>query len=182
MSRLQTNTIRHLGSTVDNLTLDNAGRVLMPNQPAFHAYNNATQALGTSGAVKMLAQVADVNRSGIWNISTSRFTAPVAGAYLFSFTGTFFYNGGTPGTDDTAFMGLYKNGSAYNFSAAAGVNPRNRIVINPQYFARDGIEYSQTATWILELAVNDYIEFYVIDVNTAGVQAEACLINGHLIG
>jgi hypothetical protein len=37
MSKLNTNAIRHLGASVDNMTFDASGRVLMPNQPAFRA-------------------------------------------------------------------------------------------------------------------------------------------------
>lgn len=80
MSRLQTNAIRHLGSTVDNMTLDNAGRVLMPQQPAFDAYKSAGNV--STGVVIPFSNVR-LNRGGHFNTSTYRFTAPVAGAYFF---------------------------------------------------------------------------------------------------
>ena len=166
----------------ERLRIDSSGRVTTPYQTAFHAYNNATQNLGTSGTVKILAQVADVNRGSVWNTSTSRFTAPVSGVYCLSSTITFEYNGGSPGTDDTSFVGLYKNGSGYNFSSGNAINPRNRFGVNPQYFSRDGVEFTQSGNWLIQLSQNDYIEFYILDVNTNGARIESCLLNGYLIG
>lgn len=108
MSRLQTNAIRHLGSTVDNLTLDNAGRVLLPQQPGVTAYkysftqggsawNEVTGYGGTQGA-----------GSSNFNASTGRFTCPVAGRYLM--TANQRTNDGS-GQDNAARLQLWLNGA-----------------------------------------------------------------------
>jgi hypothetical protein len=82
MSRLQINAIRHLGSAVDNLTLDNAGRVLMPNQPSFFAGRSTlgNPSLNTTMVFNSVLH----NIGNAYNSSTGVFTAPVAGVYLFS--------------------------------------------------------------------------------------------------
>lgn len=80
MSRLQTNTIRHLNSSSDNLVLDSAGRVFMPNQPAFHAIK--TNGNSAANAV-VLWNTVPLNRGSGYSTSTGRFTAPIAGTYLF---------------------------------------------------------------------------------------------------
>lgn len=87
MSRLQTNAIRHLGSAVDNLTLDNAGRVLLPNQPAFRACLGATQTYTFSGSKDIALSYcpSNLNRGGHYNPATGLFTAPVSGMYCFQF-------------------------------------------------------------------------------------------------
>ncbi len=81
MSRLQTNAIRHLGSTVDNLTLDNAGRVLLPNQPAVCAYKSSTHGSNGASATTVLWDTVGLNNGNCYNPSTGLFTCPVAGRY-----------------------------------------------------------------------------------------------------
>lgn len=82
MSRLQTNALRHLSAPSDNISLDSAGRVTMPNQPLLIC--GAQSASRTSGNYKHwgTAGYVWVNDGNCWNSSTGRFTAPVAGRYL----------------------------------------------------------------------------------------------------
>lgn len=87
MSKLITNGLRHLGASVDNLTLDNAGRVLMPNNPAFLAHNDgSTGGNGDifGGAVLNFFRATKFNIGNHFNTSNSTFTAPVAGCYQFN--------------------------------------------------------------------------------------------------
>lgn len=82
MSKLNTNAIRHLGSSVDNMTFDASGRVLMPNQVAFlakvgTAYNQAAYDSPLTNTYAVY------NTGNCYNASTHTFTAPVTGLYDF---------------------------------------------------------------------------------------------------
>ena len=77
-------------SGVQSLIIDNAGHVTMPLQPAFSAYGNGqTVAVNTDVDATLPNEEFDAGNN--FNTSTSRFTAPVAGRYLF--TGTVEYAG-----------------------------------------------------------------------------------------
>lgn len=80
MSKLQTNAIRHLGSSVDNMTLDSSGRLFTPQQPAFWANRTAGN---VTGPIIIVFNNIGVNRGSHYNASNGRFTVPVAGAYEF---------------------------------------------------------------------------------------------------
>jgi len=60
--------------------IDSAGRVTMPYQPAFVAYN--APATLTNNAV-IVWDTTVLNRGSVYNTSNGRFTAPVAGLYQF---------------------------------------------------------------------------------------------------
>jgi len=124
MSRLQTNAIRHLGSVVDNIKVDSAGRVLMPNQPTVDAYRSA--AFGSNAATPAVVpwDIVTLNLGNHYNASTGLFTCPVAGRYRMSANcinvtslndGVFTYNQITPVKNGTAFSGTsyaYNDGYA----------------------------------------------------------------------
>lgn len=80
--------------------IDSAGRVTMPYQPAFsvHGYGANFVGLSVAGDVQL-------NVGGHFNNTNGRFTAPVAGNYLFTFSLT---------TEDTQshFIDISLNGSA----------------------------------------------------------------------
>lgn len=103
MSKLITNGLRHLGSATDNvtltsgggfstrgitdnatstaLTIDASGRILKPNTPAFYAMMNNTNISSTAA---IIFNNVHINVGGHYNNANGRFTAPVAGTYMFS--------------------------------------------------------------------------------------------------
>lgn len=137
MSRLQTNAIRHLGSVVDNLVLDNAGRVLKPNNPAFNAYSNGAGYTVTAYATFPWDTVDQAGNG--FDTGTGRFTAQVAGMYLFS-------------------VNVYHNSStSYRLNISKnGASPYNALIAQHQYVTSN--DETMNVTTILRLAVGDYVD------------------------
>jgi hypothetical protein len=63
------------------LNPDNAGRVTMPNQPAFMARPSLDNWFGTVGTLPF--NITDLNKGSHYNTSLHRFTAPITGLYQF---------------------------------------------------------------------------------------------------
>lgn len=65
---------------IERVHLDDAGRVTMPYQPAFHAQLNDVN-YTASGQIQPIYNYASLNRGNYYNASTGVFTAPVNGVY-----------------------------------------------------------------------------------------------------
>lgn len=67
------------------LSIDSSGRMTLPAQPAFHAiYSGASNtSISSTGSAVVIWNTASVNTGSNYSTSTGRFTAPVAGTYLF---------------------------------------------------------------------------------------------------
>jgi hypothetical protein len=73
-------------ATGEALRIDTAGEVTKPRQPAFivrYSVNETTWNVATDGWTKIPFDEENMDRGGNFNTSTSEFTAPVAGTYLF---------------------------------------------------------------------------------------------------
>ena len=68
------------------IQIDSAGRVNMPNQPAFYAQhpNDGSNSQFNAGEIVQFKQV-HFNRGNNYDPSNSRFTAPIDGIYCFNF-------------------------------------------------------------------------------------------------
>jgi hypothetical protein len=72
-------------SYADKLVVDSSGRTTLPYQPSFYTIGtNYTQSTGTS---IIIPNVVSYNQGSHYNGSTGRFTAPIAGRYIFGFWG-----------------------------------------------------------------------------------------------
>jgi hypothetical protein len=98
-------------SNTERMRIDSSGRVTQPYQPAFLAQysSGATINSGTTGALAFNSAVYNVGSH--YSTSTYRFTAPVAGVYVF-YTGV----GGTGGQPANSYFGIafQVNGSTKN--------------------------------------------------------------------
>ena len=70
-------------SGLERVRLDSSGRVTMPYQPSFQAFSSSNTPIG-SGTNVLPFNATNFNVGSHYNTSTYRFTAPVAGVYLFS--------------------------------------------------------------------------------------------------
>lgn len=77
----------HIGTNgTQRIVVDASGRVTMPNQPAFYARRTIAGDNRPTGTCTewAISGTGSFNRGSHFNTSTGRFTAPVAGAYLFA--------------------------------------------------------------------------------------------------
>lgn len=120
----------------DAVIIDSAGRATIPYQPAFRARSSNVRNVAVSaGTVVPFQDTPAFNTGNHFSTITSRFTAPVAGNYIFTWSG---YNSG-------------------------GVDCRINISVNGGIFMGQGSSGAgSTGDWhqtvITKLAVNDYVE------------------------
>ena len=126
----------------DQLAVDSSGRVTMADQPAFSAYADSGGNQYFSGGTVPTFSNIDVNQGG--HFSGTRFTAPVAGNYRFSYCILAGSAGGF------GIVALYKNGSA----------PVGSQTWSQMYAERTN-GASLSCTQILNLTANDYVELYI---------------------
>jgi hypothetical protein len=142
-----------------SMTIAEGGQVTIPGQPAFSAYRNA----GDVGAnTVFICNVVQVNIGSYYNSSNGRFTAPVAGTYLFAFH---CMATGSPTTFTN--IAIRKNGTFISFGHG------------------DTGAYNHTnAQVITTMAANDYVDAFVVGGYTAIYGGDGAYnnFNGHLIG
>ncbi len=142
-----------VSSNTKRFNINDSGYVTMPYQPAFHATSGS--AATTAGNVVVFPTVVTNIGSG-YNSTNGRFTAPVAGTYLFIFS----YLKDAGNTD--TYTSIRKNGSALANMDCTGSN------------------YTPGAIHaIATLAVNDYVDCYV---NGGTVYVSYRQFSGYLIG
>lgn len=137
-------------------------QTLNPNQTAFFATASNTVFNLTAGQVYPFNTVA-LNIGNCFNTSTNRFTAPVSGIYLFTFS--IYVN-----VSSAAWPGIYKNGSQYN--------------VNDAVVAYNGNTASGVSMSVLmSLAANDYVQVVQRNVSaTLTTYGGHSYFSGYLLG
>ena len=162
---LHTGTNHALTGGTTRIGIDSSGRVTMPYQPVFQANTLSTGATGNY----LTFTSTRINVGNHYSTSNGRFTAPVAGTYLFGWTNI----GNT--TNTTYRYYLRKNGADIGDIHLRQDNNAS------------GVEYATNATMTIPLscAVNDYIQiyYYADDGTTSSyTSADYPLFWGYLIG
>ena len=146
------------------LNIDSSGRATMPYQPSFHAYANADLNHGTT-ATKYVWNLTRHNIGNHYDTTTGRFTAPVAGRYLFNASAL--QNVGA--TSYYTRMWLYKNGALFldGLNSQALQSGYQRVDIHA----------------VVEAAANDFFETYFISNGPSSfAYATYSWFSGHLLG
>ena len=125
---IRATTIQHTNGTT-SLSIDSVGRVINTNQIAFYATSGQGNYTLTNGADFPL-ELTRFNRGGHYSTANYRFTAPVAGIYLFTFC--------TYPTNQAGRMSFKLNGGS----------------ISGQ---QNEVSAATTYAMVLQLSVNDYV-------------------------
>ena len=141
----------------EDMRIDSSGRVITPNQPSFKAQRSGSNT--TSGTV--VFNQTSHNIGNHYSTSTGRFTAPVAGRYLFS------------------LVAMAQNDY---FRGQIVVNSSGITQFRTDHDGAQDMNYMQaTITVIYNLAANDYV-FMQVDAGTAGGNTAEMQFYGHLLG
>ena len=157
-SEIGVQTIQHTNGT-DAMTIDSSGRVGLSSPVAFfvRSGNSSTSA----GNVITSWSTPVVNEGNGFSTSTGRFTAPVAGIYVFSFT--ILADADTTQTN----IRLRKNGSVYVQAREDTQNSRYQTI---------------SGTAVMSMAVNDYADLVVVTNDLGGHNDEWQHFTGFLLG
>jgi hypothetical protein len=145
-------------SLVNMMNIDPYGRMTIPNQPSFQISTSASFV----GPGIIPFNNARVNTGGVFNTSTYRFTAPVAGTYWFH------YHNNHSGSAGALYADFYKSGSFIGYGR-----------MYTQHTGSGWEELSGTIT--ASMSVGDYMQVYLVSGHTAdsGNYSSFC---GGLIG
>lgn len=154
------------GTGTVRFSIDNSGRVNTPSQPSFTVTRNDdgnNRAVGDYVFDKVWHNV-----GGHYSSANGRFTAPVAGRYLFI---TQMQMWGTA-VGTLANVYFRKNGTQYpSATSSEGVNGIFNKVADSGYHANVAV------TSVIDLAANDYVTVY-----QSGLRGMQSHFSGHLLG
>jgi hypothetical protein len=161
------------GSNTAALHINSSGHVTSPSQPSFTVKKTTAQTGldGSNGAI-INWDVALHNIGGHYNLSTNRFTAPVAGRYQFSAGGNIFHYSGT----GTYYWRVVKNGGSGQYYAYTQRTDASNVWIQ-----------LVLQNVIIDLDANDYIDLFLHASNSASKLDHSAtnhwsFYSGHLLG
>jgi hypothetical protein len=145
-----------LGSAVGttaHMVFDETGAVTKPLQPSFYAWSSGVQNFSTGAATEITWTTERFDTNADFDLAGERFTAPVAGVYLFHVNLNIQARGTTNGGRISVYF--YKNGSLYEDvfrnTGISGIDLATYLQEGPQV----------SATLIDKAAVDDYYEVFL---------------------
>jgi hypothetical protein len=157
------------GTFTAHMNIDTLGRVTMPGQPSFSAYRSATQSIGGDVWTKCTPNLARWNIGNHFDTSTSRFTAPVTGNYIFGYTLQF----ETTTTGPYLYSGFQVNGAFYHYGEGRRLNGQTWLLDN-----------TLGNMQLIRLSAGDWVELwgYSSGPNTLAGGLERMSFTGYLLG
>ena len=149
-AKLEFNTEKTGAAIETAMKIDSVGRVTKPLQPAFHAYRNGgNYTKSSAGYHKVLSDAVRYNIGSHYDTSNNRFTAPVAGRYLF-----------------TCAVNSYTNGDGSQYAATLYLNGANYMLLGRHYAGGDG-DMVVSGSAVIQLAASDYVEMWSYNTDTS---------------
>ena len=143
------------------MTIDNAGIVTKPYQPAFRACKDTGD---TSSTGYIVWNASKINVGGHYSTSTGKFTAPVAGNYYFAVRALT-----ASATQNNIWIGINHNGNSVLQTYHSHINHSNI-----------------SGEAVITMAANDYVQTYwggTGSIHTGGTNHHIySFFQGHLIG
>lgn len=126
---------------IDAMKISTDGIITTPLRPAFEAVltTSAGSVQFTTVNIEIVFNSVNLNNGGHYNVSTGRFTAPVAGTYFFGFFGM---------SQGTSWYQFRKNGSAATYP------------INPYSNSAASIWAQSKMCSVISLAAGDYVSMF----------------------
>ena len=148
--KLEFNTEKTGAAIETAMRIDSVGRVTKPLQPAFHAYRGGgNYTKSSAGYFKVLADATRYNIGSHYDTTNNRFTAPVAGRYLF-----------------TCAVNTYTNGDGNQYAATLYLNGTNYMLLGRHYAGGDG-DMVVSGSAVIQLAASDYVEMWSYNTDTS---------------
>jgi hypothetical protein len=163
----KTNLVFGTNDGTEQMRIDTAGRVTTPNQVAFRVSIGTNQSISTTSAVKIQYTVVDYNIGSHFDTTNYRFTAPIAGNYLF-----------------TVVFNPYGIASGNSVNLNSYVNGNSSISLVRHFSTNEG-DVSYCGTFMLKLNANDYVEMFAYSTDTGYGLSNGLFWNtfsGYLLG
>ena len=152
---------------VTRVNIDGTGKVTMPYQPSFGAYQASANYTVANGYHKMVIDGTRWNEGNHYDTSNSKFVAPVSGVYHFS-----------------AHVNRYSVADDYYFTIQFYVNGSGHTM-GSRLYSRGGADLVASMSHTIKLTANDYVEVYSYSNDTSsGFSAGATwnTFSGFLVG
>ena len=148
---------------IDRATIDGSGRLTLPYQPSFYTVGtNYSQSAAAYSII--IPNVVSYNQGSHYNGSTGRFTAPIAGRYIFGFWGLSY-----PHNTEVNTIRGFVNGSG------AGQEV--------QFNGTSSLHEECSGTLLLNLSTNDIFDWrYIRGSGTAAAYGSQWNMWGYLLG